>query len=96
MSLLEIHKRYNEDNWLRFMSWCEKEYLNAPENVRFLLEEIQLPRDIKIALIVRLGKHSEKWLYQDVPILDYKKPINFISTDINRETLKSVLMSMPD
>lgn len=85
-----------EENWNNFLSNCKEIYDSLSSSLKSTLDDIDMPIDIKIVTIVQFADYSREWIRKSIPALNYKKPIEFINTDKELVTLKSVLMSVPD
>ncbi len=84
-----------EVNWERFFSLCLKKYNDFKEPLKHILDDIEMPEDIKVVIVVQFEENSKNWVNQCIPILNYQKPINCVKKSEGLILLKSALMSVP-
>ena len=60
------------------------------------VEDLDIPKDIKIILACKFGRQVRSWMNSEVPALGNRKPISYLNTDRGIRALKSAIMRMPD
>lgn len=84
-----------EEYWMKFFNICKREYDGFPDTLKCSLDDIDLPYDVKVVMLVQMGEHAKRWLQSQIPVLKYKKPVEIVKIDGGILELKSVLISMP-
>jgi hypothetical protein len=96
MSIKVLADEFKEKYWKDYLSYCKKVFNSLPNEMKSLLNNIDLPEDIKIVLIVKLKNNAKNWIYERVPALENKRPFDLLSNDYEIKALKGALLRMPD
>jgi hypothetical protein len=87
---------FKEDTWQKLVNLCIEKYSQANNEVKLKLEKLNIPKDIIIVLIYRVGGYAPEWLHNEIIALDNNKPIDLLKSDKGRRAVKEALQRMPD
>lgn len=91
----DIVKCSTEENWIRSFSCYKDIYNGLPDNIKHLLDDVEMPTDVRIVIIALFGSEAKEWISKSVPAMKYQKPIDCINTVEGLNLLKATLMSIP-
>ncbi|MDQ0114023.1 antitoxin Xre/MbcA/ParS toxin-binding domain-containing protein [Paenibacillus harenae] len=95
--VLEILEReFREDHWLRFVEFSRIEIQSLPKEILTILDDVDLPEDIKMVVLYRKRADSRTWIYKELKAFNGKKPIELIRSERGLKALKEGLLRMPD
>lgn len=102
INIIDIYKEesYTNDEqfekcWSDLYSYCNGYFEQFPETLKHLLDDMELPEDVKVVVIFMLKEGAKDWIKGCIPALKYKKPIELAKTKEGLCALKSILHSMP-
>lgn len=91
-----MDKKSKEEYWISYLSYYQDVYHSLADVGRNDLPDEDIPEDIKTVVVSLFRDHARDWLYSSLPALDNRKPIDLLKTAEGVETLKGLLLRIPD
>lgn len=95
MSLDILLKEFKENNWHDCVLFYREYNVRYSDEIKSCLDHLNIPDDIKIALIYKFEKYASEWIYKKVPALEETKPIDLLQTENGIKILKAAIMRIP-
>lgn len=65
-------EQFIEDDWNKFLNTYSRDYENVGSEVIEKTSYLDIPEDLKIVLICKLGSYLNEWLNKSIPALGNK------------------------
>ncbi|MEI6100452.1 MAG: MbcA/ParS/Xre antitoxin family protein [Eubacteriales bacterium] len=96
MSLKIFASQLKEDNWDRYFKYSQKLLSMLSDDTKNILDDVNIPHDIKVVVIGRVHNYAKEWLFSSLPILNNYRPIDLLDTEEGTKAVKEVLLRMPE
>jgi hypothetical protein len=91
----DLLKEFEEHHWIKFLEYYQSIYDFQQDDIKGLLDDLKIPKDIKIVTIGYLKKHAKEWLYAEIPAIENQRPIDLLNSHNGTTALKAALIRLP-
>ena len=91
-----MDQRLKEEYWANYLNYYKDVYYSLADVGIHDQPDENIPEDIKIVVVSLFRDHAKEWLNSKLPSLDGQKPIDLLSTEDGIESIKRLLLRIPD